>query len=257
MTRPALSLQRFQTLLEAFEVARGPLSASEIGESLGAPRSSTAALLRALTELGLLSVARGRGGYMPSVRLGAMCSWILEEWMPTPETFSKIASAHAETGETGVIWAASGLTMEVVHVLPASAPIALNLNRGARYSMGRNAITLAHLMALRGAQSGALIERIASQGGVKERARRRQALEADLARAREAGFAEAYGAFDPEAGAIAAPLKGSANVRGLVLAFGGPLERVKQKRAQLVRALRGALGGGGAPRRPRTRPAGG
>ena len=60
-------------VLEAFERERRALTSAELIEILGAPRSSVAALLRAMVDLSVLSLDRRSATYLPTAHFITDC----------------------------------------------------------------------------------------------------------------------------------------------------------------------------------------
>jgi DNA-binding IclR family transcriptional regulator len=234
----ALSIARFVKMLEAFDVHRRPLSAAELTDALDAPRSSVAALLRSLTELGLLSTDR-RTGYLPSLKLAALTAWAPALQLPHNNTMTRIAALADSLGETAVLWRARDAEVEVAFVFESASPIALRLEQGARFPMIGTAAGLALMAMQDSAARTRTISRLVGGMGGDEGLRAARDIAASVLAVRKIGYAEVYGALGADVGAIVAPLKGSSEALQMAVGIGGPATRIRKARQRIVSALKG------------------
>lgn len=233
----SLAVTRFARILEVLEARQGPVSAADLTVHLNAPRSSVAALLRSLVDQGLLSLERGRG-YLPSLRLAQATGWVAAHQLPDAAFLQKIAALAERLGETAVLWRASGRDVEVVHAVQSASPIALRLEKGARYPLRSTAAGLA-LLALETSQARSRqVARLVSDLPDQEREAETRKVNDAVSLVRRIGYAEVYGAMDAEVGAIVAPLTGAYRRLGLALGIGGPALRIQSKRAMIIRQLK-------------------
>jgi DNA-binding IclR family transcriptional regulator len=79
---------------------RGDLSAAELADSLGEPRSSIYRLLASLTELGYVENAGRRGTYRLGVRLIRLGSAVIERASVRRASLPAMEDLHREVGET-------------------------------------------------------------------------------------------------------------------------------------------------------------
>jgi len=197
-------LLRLTRLLELFARRHSPLSSQEIAEALGTSRSTTASLLKSLTELGWLTVDRRSATYFPSARFANWSRWLLDiRWLD-----------------------------------PRLAALADRLQRDCGETVSISAIGWAHCTTLPDATIASLASR--SQLRLHERVDLRE-VRREVRLARERGYAFADSAVIPDVAAYAAALPTPLSLRPLVLSVGGPSERIAKLGDSLPRKLLAAV----------------
>lgn len=233
-----LSIRRFVELLELFEQRRRPLPSAEITAALQAPRSSTAALLRNLVELGVLSLDRRSATYLPTIHFAALSEWVRSSWLPDGEFLQRLAALREETDETISLWTAADLHMEVLHVVEGVTPLSLRLRAGQRFNMPFSAVGAAYLASLPAGSRATLARRLEQHAREHGQRFDTRQLRQAVREAAQRGHATVMGGVIPEVGAVAVPVPARSAPRPLVVSVGGLGSRIRAQEAALVRMLK-------------------
>jgi IclR family acetate operon transcriptional repressor len=236
------SVERTVQILALFEKERRPLARAEICEALDAPRSSMAALLQAITELGILAVDRTSQTYFPTARLGRLAGWIDRLFSIDEPIARLVKQAQTETRETVTLTTPLHDVMEVVHLEPGLNTIAYVAAVGQVIPMWGSAAGNAYLSTLPDKRVAELHRRATAtlHAPVPEPG----VLMTTIARTRAEGYSLVAGIVAPDAAALAMPLPPrAAGDRPLVIVLSGPRDRIVQGEAGLVRTLRAAMAG--------------
>lgn len=240
MSDLTLSLQRLGALLELFARERRPLSSAEIGSSLGAPRSSVAALLKALAQMGWLAHDRRAATYMPTAKFATIGSWVLEDSLLPPALVDALQVLQAETGETISLSASADLALEVLHVTGPDRGIRLVIEVGTRLALWGTAIGTAYLATVADPTIRSMYRRTEATSAPPAVSFR--AAMAAIRRARENdGIAFAESAVVPDVAAMSTALPEHLAPRRLVVSIGGPVSRIRARHDEIDVALRGWL----------------
>lgn len=241
MSETARSITRTAALLDLFERERRALTSGEIVSELDVPRSSLAALLKALVQLGWLTIDRRSATYFPAAKLARTTSWLLADALVERRVQEAVGVVSATTQETVTVCCVQDLHIEVALAKPAKSSLQLIMREGERIPMWGSAIGTAYLSSLPEATIRSLYER-STRAGSELRPRLTQADALRLAReARNRGFAYVASAIMEGVGAYAVALPIDAGPRPLVVGVGGPQDRVEQRAALIQRALRNMI----------------
>lgn len=226
MSDASRSVARIAALFELFERERRPLSSTEIGESLDIPRSSTGTLLKALVQLGWLSIDRRRATYFPGARLARLTGWLLSELLLDDRVLRALELLCVSTGETVTISCANDLEVEILHARGPTSGIHLVVKEGQRIPLWGSAIGTAYLTTLHDSTIRSMYRR--SQHDARGRRPAVSIVEVlrTVRRARRDGYAFVDGFVVPDVAAISAPLPDEIGPRPLIVSVGGPAERL-------------------------------
>jgi DNA-binding IclR family transcriptional regulator len=240
MSDLTLSLQRLGALLELFARERRPLSSAEIGAALGAPRSSVAALLKALTQMGWLAHDRRAATYMPTAKFATIGAWVLEDSLLPPALVDALQVLQLDTGETISLSAAADLALEVLHVTGPDRGIRLVIAVGSRLALWGTAIGTAYLATVADPTIRSMYRR--TEASASPPAVSFRTAMAGIKRARENdGIAFAESAVVPDVAAMSVALPEDIAPRRLVVSIGGPVGRMRARHDEIDEALRGWL----------------
>ncbi len=227
-----LSLQRLSALFELFARERGPLSSTEICHALGAPRSSTAALLKGLAQMGWLAHDRRAATYLPTARFAMLGSWVLESATLSPALLEAVHQLQVASGETVSLTSPVDLGLEVLYVAGPDVGIRLVVKVGGRMPLWRTAIGTAYLTTVPDSTIRSMYRRTEARGTPPAVSLR--SVLAAVRRAREChGKAYAEGAAVPDVAALSAPLPEGFAPRQLIVSIGGPVHRMRARRAAI------------------------
>lgn len=208
------------------------MTAVELQQHTGCPRSSLNLLLRGLVESGYFTFHSKTAGYFPSVRLDRLGSWILPTVLQDGAVGELLDELRRMTHETVILSMRSDLDMEVVRVATGHQAISLNIQCGFRFRIWDTAVGQAALSTLTASEMTRLYRRGSPPEWLSLNEARRVAT-----RVRDEGCAVGYGAVLERVGAVAAPLPITFSGRELVLSVGGPEERIKPREKQLCDTL--------------------
>ncbi len=103
-------------VLEAFERERRALTSAELIQMLDAPRSSVAALLRAMVDLSVLSLDRRSATYLPTAHFARLAAWLDEAIVREPRVLEMLKTVQEACSETVTLSAPTDLCMEILRV---------------------------------------------------------------------------------------------------------------------------------------------
>jgi len=231
------SVVRLVKVLELFEREQKPLSSGYIGESIGAPRSSIAALLRSMVDMSILAFERRTMTYLPTARFGRLAAWLNDRMTVAPAVLDAAKRMQAATFETATLASVTGLWAELFAVERSTLPISFNIEPGAKVRLWGSAVGTAYLTTLPNPSIKALYDRCmtAPEGfAPTEPLEKVLRLVSD---ARRQGYAYASGGFVAEASAMSVPVPTELAVRPTLLTVAGPTHRMKQKQDMIATAL--------------------
>lgn len=227
-----ISITRLFEILELFAIERRPMTAAEIQDRTGCPRSSLNLLLRGLVSLGYFTFHKKTAGYFPSVKVERLGAWILPTVLSDSAVGKLLDALRKSTMETVILSMRSDLDMEVLQVATSHQAIGLNIREGFRFPIWSTAVGQAALATLNSADITRLYRRAPSGCKLSLNDVRRAAQ-----KVREHGYAVSYGSVLEDVGAIAAPLPVTFSGRELVLSVGGPEQRVRCREQELAKTL--------------------
>lgn len=236
MSDLTLSLQRLEGLLDHFARERRPLSSAEICGALEAPRSSVAALLKALVQMGWLANDRRAATYLPTAKFATLGSWVLDEALLSPELIEAVHVLQMETGETVSLSAPADLGLEVLHVVGPDSGIRLVIQVGVRLALWGTAIGTAYLATIADPTIRSMYRRTEATDSPPKVSLRTALLGIRRARDND-GIAFAESAVVPDVAAISRALPATMAPRTLVVSIGGPISRVRARRAEIEETL--------------------
>lgn len=228
-------------VLELFRRARRQLSAADIGQALGYPKSSTNALLKSLVALGYLVMNPRTLRYFPSLSVTRLGDWIPSVVLASGDAFAILAEVHAATQETVTLTVQNDLSVSFLKVLPGTFPISLRMTEGFVASLFGTAVGTAILSQLPDDEIGALVVRANSRAKRKSAHTDFEKLMQDVRETRVRGFAVYYDAVFPDTGAIGVPFPSDVDGFPLAIGVGGLRERMRRNERAIFRAVRSSM----------------
>ncbi len=244
MSSISQSVGRTLKVFEAFAAEKRPLSASEIALFIAAPRSSCAALLKALCDEDVISIDRRTSSYFPTARFAELGAWIADGSIYPSDLLELMATLREETGETVTLAAYNDLLIELVQVERSAQAISFTAEKGQKFPIWGTGVGTAYLTLLDNSQIRALYRRSEARRMIAEKTPRLDDILHIVAKARTDGYAVAEGAVFRDASAVSAPLGIEVNLRQLVVSITGPTNRMAahydpygERLCQLIKAL--------------------
>lgn len=235
------SAERTLRVFEYFDRVERPVGVMELSEALEMPRSSTAALVALLVQMGYLSHDRAGRSYMPTMKLAQSGLWVAgaltgndrNQLMPLLHALAR------NVDETVVLAVQDDLHAQYVHVELAQRPVMYFQRAGARRPMCRSAVGWALLSLQDDEQVRELVQRHNQFAG--DRQVEEKTVLREVAAARQAGYAFSRQAYMPGVGMIAMPLRSADGARCYAIGVGGPLERLEEREKAVEKALRACI----------------
>jgi DNA-binding IclR family transcriptional regulator len=231
------SAARAFDVMEVFVQQRKPLTATQLGASLGYPKSSLSVLLRSLAKQGYLSFDPDEATYFPTLRVTHLGDWLPATLLGSNVLLPMLSTLRDRTGETVTLTMSSGTYMRTLTALPGTNPIALQLEEGFLFPTFGTAVGTAYLATLEQPQITALLQQANAQA---ERGKAMDAAEVFtmVENARRQGFASAYDRVVPDTGAIAIAVRPRQNSDVVVIAVAGLNHRIHRAESKIVRELK-------------------
>jgi|688.fasta_scaffold48595_5 DNA-binding IclR family transcriptional regulator len=242
MTGVARSVVRIAALFELFEREQRPLSSQEIATNLGIPRSSLGSLLKALCELGWLSIDRRRASYLPGAQLAKVTAWLQGAAVLDDRLRDAAEHLRLVTGETASVMCLADLELEVVHVSSEDLGIQLVVQPGTRIPLWGTSAGTACLATLADTTIRSMHGRALRKAGPSARLPALSSVLSLVRQAREEGVFFADSAAAPGVAAIATAAPEHLCILPTVISIGGPSERISAKQGALRQALHDCIG---------------
>src|SRR5690625_870196 len=134
------SAVRVLDIFEVFEAERRALTISELVKLLAIPQSSMSTLIRSLVAKGFVEYDGETRRYRPSVRLAFLGNWVLGSTDTIARIHALAQALHDETGETVLIGAENGLSLQYLSVVMSPATLSFELQPGERRPLHRSGL---------------------------------------------------------------------------------------------------------------------
>lgn len=236
------SVGRVFEVLELFDDAQAPLTATQVGRKLKYPASSTLALLKSMVKLGYLAFDRAERVYAPTIRVSMLGRWVETSLYGAGKLTTLIDDLRAKTEQTVSVSIQNDLQMQFIHV-HLGPMFSVNIKAGQTVPLFRSAIGLMALSDRPDKEIAKFVERFNRRAKPPEQKVDLNTLMQTIRRVRTQGYCTGYDTFYPGIGAIAFLLKPKTGRYSGVLAIGGVTAKLKENEAQIVRTVRGAIRG--------------
>lgn len=232
------SAARTLDLLEFFSTTRRAASVSDVVKALDVPQSSASMLLKSLVTLGYLEYLSDSRTFRPTLRVSLLGDWISPALFDGRLTES-LRELQRATEETVLLGRRQGSELQYVFSEQPANMVQLSLRPGLLRPMTRTALGRALLSQLPESAARRIIRRNnADAKSIHHRIDERRAIE-DIREIRKSGVAESDGLrATPDALVIATVLPASSNVETLAVGVGGPYERVRRRREEVIATLK-------------------
>lgn len=231
------SCARVLEVLRLFRKLKRSLKAAEICHRLGYPKSSANALLKSLVQLGYLSLDIESVRYFPTMRVTHLGDWVPGVLLGSGEVSMMLESLHASTQETVTLSKQNGFHMDIIRVIVGTFPIALQMKEGFQFPLFGTAVGTAALSTKEDKVVHDLYDRAALMLDGNHSLIALEGIMKEVRLARERGYAIVYEGVLPDSGAIACPIYLPGREHTLIIAAGGPTQRITRSEGAVASEL--------------------
>jgi len=232
------SAERALAILEYFQAERRAATVGEISSSLGLPQSSTSMLLKCLTSLGYLEYGSETRTFRPTYRVAVLGNWIQKSLFDGGPLTDTMEALRREIGETVMLGMQNGPQMQYVHIVDASYAVRLTIQVGILRPMTCTALGQILLTRKADHEVRAIVRRNNADAMDEAHRVKEREFMAEIDTVRSQGFAESQGRMIPGANTIGMLVPVDKDATPLAIGVGGPMDRINQRRDDILCALR-------------------
>ena len=233
-TNVVKSAGRALQILEYFDDVRHVANVIEISRALSYPQSSTSILLRSLVTLGYLDYDRSARTYRPTNRVRLLGSWIDPYLFHGDALLDLMSELNDETSDLVMLATRNALNSQYIYVAQAKTALRLHLTPGTTRPIATSVTGWILLSKLPDLEVAKLVRRINAEAGPNEPMVRAPELLRRLEEIRRTGYAYSRSQITPGAAVLAMPLPAELAQTPLVIAIGGPAERLEARLESLI-----------------------
>ena len=236
------SATRTLRVLEFFAERQTPANVGEVSQALALPQSSASSLLHSMQKSGYLSYDARSRSFMPTMRVAQLGNWLPGRMFGEVDPIEIIQHIHHKTGELVFLGLQNDLMIQYVHVVQSTHPIRFDAKPGWLRPIMHCAVGRA-LMAVRpDREIHGLIRRSNAETDNPAFRVRPSAMMEFLGEARRRGYVQTENLLTKGAAVIAVPLPHTAGQPHAAIGIGGPVERIRSTRKEILHALASAFG---------------
>jgi IclR family KDG regulon transcriptional repressor len=233
--------RRLFEVLEYFDEIQQPISLKDISAHFDYPVSSASALLKSMVVMGYLDYDGYSRTYMPTMRIATLGNWVQGALFGESRILALMKHMSELTRETISIGTQSDLFAQYIHIIPSTYAIRFHLKPGTVRPLARSGLG----WLLLSARSDDMIEKLLRRINAEEEDRKLRITLPDLmARVKEIkkqGFVFSKHTVTVGAGVIGMVLPIRRHGRILAIGVGGPVDRLEEKKKQIVGELRAGI----------------
>jgi DNA-binding IclR family transcriptional regulator len=235
--RSIKSAERTLALFELFSAHQRPLTVGEISRLLDIPQPSVTMLVRNLVALGYLEHNRFTRTYTPTLRIALLGSWIHQSFVNDRQLEVRLAELYNAVGETTFIGIQNGVQVQYILFIKSQSPNRFDVQAWMSRPLATSAVGKALLSLKPDAEVRGLLHR-ANDEAIDPRLKvsPTELLE-ELTLVREQGYAETSGRVTDGIGVLAMPMQPLHGQSAIAVAVGGPLEKIREKKARILEEL--------------------
>lgn len=230
------SIRRCFTIMELFDDKRCPMSATEIARELDAPLSSIVDLLKSVSGLGYIAYDSRKRTYFTTPRLGLLGSWQNTNPINQINYEDIMNEIHAKTNETISVFLQNDIEMNCISTMAGTHAILFSLSENSKLPIFGTAVGSALLAKWEDADIEKLMQRVSRKSKSRISKNQKEKWIDAIESARSKGYAAAYDAVIPEAGAIATAVAAPGN-QWVVFSIGGLSKRIKKEESKFAKIL--------------------
>jgi DNA-binding IclR family transcriptional regulator len=229
--------RRIFEVLEYFDEVQQPVSLKDMSIHFGYPVSSASALLKSMVVMGYLDYDSYSRTYMPTMRIATLGNWVQGALFGEGRILALMKHMSEITKETISIGTQSDLFAQYIHIVPSQYAIRYHLKPGTVRPLARSGLG----WLLLSARTDETIDRLLRRINIEETPESRIALPDLMARVREVrkqGYVFSRHTVTAGAGVIGMLLPIRRHGRILAIGVGGPVDRLEEKKDQILAELR-------------------
>ena len=230
---------RIFACLEALDAAERPLSLLDLQREVGCPTSSLAATLRSLVQLGYIHHDRSSRTYAPTVQLAELGGWVASRFAPAAPLQKAARDIAAKTGCNVSIAHRNDIRVQYLFFALAKG-FEPAVRVGTTRLLCRSGPGWALLTFLNNRAIQSVVRRTNQVLPPEDRVDLEPLLSI-VGAAREHGYVHSEHTMRPGYAGIAMPLVSGRNQ--LAMTASGPADQVKEREAEILAAMRHAIGG--------------
>lgn len=224
------SAGRALQILEYFDDTRRAANMMDISRALGYPESSTSILLRSLVTIGYLDYDRRKRTYRPTSRVRLLGSWVDAPLFQNDSVLRLMEELNAEVEDAVILASRNGLRAQYIHVVQARTALRLHLTPGTMRPIARSTTGWVMLSRLSDIEIAKLVRRANSEVDSLDDVIRVPDLMEKIELIRQDGYILAESRVTLGCSVLAMPLPAHLTDAPLVLAIGGPTNRMGEDR---------------------------
>jgi DNA-binding IclR family transcriptional regulator len=232
------SAERVLAVLEYFRERKCAATVGEIAGTLRLPQSSTTMLLKCLQKLGYLDYFPQSRVFRPTYRVAVLGNWIQQSLFESGPLTATMDSIGYETGETVVLGRQHAAQMQYIHIVPATQVVQMSIQVGILRPMVRTALGCMLLSRKTDDEIRAIVRRNNADEPSKEHRVEERKFIMEIEAIRAQGYAESRGRMTAGASIIAMLVPAENNLGSLAIGVGGPIERMDERRMEIVETMR-------------------
>jgi DNA-binding IclR family transcriptional regulator len=235
------SAQRTLQVFEFFAERQTPATVTDVSRALGYPQSSTSMLMMGLHQLGYLSYDRYSRQFLPTLRISIIGALVQDSMYCDSNLMRLMSDLQKRTGETVVLGLQNDIHVQYIHSIQAVSPLRLYVRPGTLRPLARAAVGKMLLSTKPEKEIRALVARINDEEEAPEHRIKLPDLFRDMEQCRNEGYCRSDGSVTAGAGVIAMLVPPAPGHPHMALGVGGPLERVRQKKRDIIAFMQEAL----------------
>lgn len=229
--------RRIFEVLEYFEQVQRPVSLKEISAKFDYPASSASALLKSMVTLGYLFHDSYARTYMPTMRIANMGRWLEAGLFGESSIMSLVAYVNEKTNELTSISVQSDLVAQYIHLIQTTQRLRFEVSPGDVRPLAASGIGRALLSAHTDVEIERLVRRINANVQPAQHVELEPLMQI-INKIRRDGYYFSRHIITRDAGIIAIPLPRRNFGRVLVLGVGGPVSRLEENEAHILKTMK-------------------
>jgi DNA-binding IclR family transcriptional regulator len=229
-------------VLDLFDELRREATVIEICSTLGYPQSSTSALLRSLTTIGILHYDRRKRTYIPTNRVALLGTWINERLFQKGQLVQAMRAINDKTGNAVLLSTRNGFYAKYIHVIQATTMLRLHITLGTERSLAASGAGYAILSTYPDSEIQRTVRAINAYTQDPEKVVSISKLMKTIEEVRTKGYVFKRDVVVKGGGIIAMPLHLENQAQPLVVGVGGAADVLQQAEDEIVAVMREELG---------------